>query len=123
MRKFCNRFSRSKLLEILERENWNKVLSYALAVLEYDEDILKCISIVLDKNDPVCRRAISTNVNLFYRQINELVSDGILIKIKPKTYIVRMDYLCVMSDAQKRAFRKGEYDSILPLELIEFFNK
>ena len=123
MKNFCNGYDRLKLKEIFERDTNNRVLNYALSVMKYNEDVLKCISICFEKDDKSCRNIISTNNNLFYKQINELVSDGILIKIKPKTYIVRMDYLCVMSDAQKRSFRKGEYDSILPLELIEFFNK
>jgi predicted transcriptional regulator len=124
MKNFCTIYDRIKLKEIFERQERNRVLLYSLCNLKTcSSDILKTITVKIDFENEDCRRMVSTNKSTFYKQIKELVSEGILIKIKPKTFIVRMDYICMMTDTQKKSFRNGEYNYILPLELVEYFNK
>lgn len=111
------KFFNQKLLKELYLENntpmFNTVL-YCMFNMKYkSSDMISTITITLDWNDPNCRLFISSNKRNFYKGINDLIDRKVLFKLKPKVYIVSMDYICFMDENQKSIFKSSVYPKLL----------
>ena len=78
--------------------------------LKTDKDnIVNSMLVVLDGNNPKTISGIKVNRNNFYAAINSFVDKGVLMKYKPKHYLVNPYYFSVLTDEQVNFLRRHKY--------------
>ncbi len=118
--KLTDKINSINFKDILENYPYDvfSVLSYCIANMRvYDGDLIKTITIELDYNNPVCRKRINSDKGKFYKAINDCIDHKILYKLKPKVYIVSMDYICLMNKSQKSLFNSSVYSRMNVIDL------
>ena len=72
-------------------------------------NIVNSMLVVLDGNDNKTRASITSNRNNFYAAIKNLVDMGVLMKYKPKHYLVNPYYFSVLTEEQVNFLRRHKY--------------
>lgn len=118
--KFADKYNRSNIEKLCKDYPGapRLIIFYCIAMMKYrEDDIIGTITISLDFDDEFCRNMIIGNKMKFYQAIRILVELKILYKLKPKVYIVSMDYICLMSLTQKSYFHSHVYSRRNPMNI------
>ena len=73
------------------------------------KSIVNSMLVVLDGNNPKTISTIKINRNNFYAAINKFVDKGILLRYKPKHYLVNPYYFSVLTEEQVNFLRRHKY--------------
>ena len=71
--------------------------------------IINSMLVILDGNNPKTISTIKINRNNFYAAINKFVDKGILLRYKPKNYLVNPYYFSVLTEEQVNFLRRHKY--------------